>query len=124
MTEDQSQTSVFREMIPLVGSILLPALVWALEMEVNYALVRRACSAQRSLTLHLVTVAALLLTAVSIGIAWKSWRRAGKRWPNELADMPTRIGFLSILGLLVSSIFFLVILAQGIATVFFYPCQS
>jgi hypothetical protein len=124
MAEDQGQASALREMIPLVGSILLPALIWGAQMEANYALVRRACSAQRSLSLHLVTVAALLLTAVSMGIAWNSWRRSGKRWPNELADSATRIRFLAVLGLLTSSTFFLVILAQGIATVFFYPCQS
>jgi hypothetical protein len=124
MAGDQDQASALKEMIPLVGSILLPALIWALQMEVNYALVRRACSAQRSASLYLVTVAALLLTAISMAIAWSSWRRSGKRWPNEFADVATRIRFLAVLGLLMSSTFFLVILAQGIATVFFYPCQS
>lgn len=124
MAEDQGQASTLKEMIPLVGSILLPALIWAIQMEVNYTLVRRACSAQRSLTLQLITVAALLLTAVSLGIAWNSWRRSGKGWPNEFADTGTRIRFLAVVGLLTSSTFFVVILAQGVATVFFYPCQS
>lgn len=124
MAEDQGRANAFKEMVPLVGSILLPALIWATQMEANYALVRRACSAQRSLSLHLVTLAALLLTVSSLGIAWNSWRRSGKRWPNEFADTAARIRFLAVLGLLTGSIFFLVILAQGIATVFFHPCQS
>lgn len=124
MTEDQGQASVFKEMIPLLGSILLPALIWAVQMEVNYALVPHACSTERSISLQLVTVAALFLTAMSAGIAWRSWRRSGKGWPTEFADVVTRIRFLAVLGLLTSSTFFLVILVQGIATTFFNPCQS
>lgn len=124
MTEDQDRASAFKEMVPLVGSILLPALIWAVQMEVNYALVPHACSTARSINLQLVSVAALVLTAMSAGIAWRSWTRSGKYWTTEFADVATRIRFLSVLGLLTSLTFFLVILAQGIATIFFYPCQS
>jgi hypothetical protein len=111
-------------MTPVVGSILLPAIVCAVQMELNFALVRHACSANRTLGLQLVTIVALALTTIAAVIAFMSWRRTGVEWPSEAADFATRVRFLSALGILSSATFFLVILAQGIATVVFHPCQS
>jgi hypothetical protein len=124
MAEDEKQLSVVREMTPLLGSILMPAVVCAVQMELNYALVRHACSANRTLVLNLVTIVALALTTLAAVIAFVSWRRTGIEWPSEAADFATRVRFLSALGILSSATFFLVILAQGIATVVFHPCQS
>jgi hypothetical protein len=45
------------------------------------------------------------------------------RWPTEASDLANRIRFISVLGVLSSAMSFLVILAQGIATVNFDPCQ-
>jgi uncharacterized membrane protein len=123
MEGEGKQNSALREMTPLLGGILMPAMVWGLQMQINYLLVRQACSAQRSLALYLVTIVALAITLVSAGIAWRSWRRSGAEWPSEMADAPTRTRFLAVLGILSSFTFFLVVLAQGIATVFFHPCQ-
>jgi hypothetical protein len=120
----EKHVSVVREMTPVVGSILLPAMVCAVQMELNYALVRHACSANRTLSLQLVTIVALALTMIAAVIAFVSWRRTGVEWPSEAADFATRVRFLSALGILSSATFFLVILAQGIATVVFHPCQS
>jgi hypothetical protein len=119
----EKHVSVVREMTPVVGSILLPAMVCAVQMELNYALVRHACSANRTLSLQLVTIVALALTMIAAVIAFVSWRRTGVEWPSEAADFATRVRFLAALGILSSATFFLVILAQGIATVVFQPCQ-
>lgn len=99
-----------------------PAIV-AIEMEANFALVRQACSAQRSVALYAVVIAAMLLTIVTIAIAISLWRRAGTVWPTEAIDVANRIRFIVVLGVLSSVMSFLVILAQGIATVNFDPCQ-
>lgn len=103
--------------------IVLPAFFCAAAMEVNYTLVRQACSAQRNTMLYVVTIVALALTFAVGLIAYLNWRSAGAEWPGETADITTRTRFLSIVSALSSGIFFLVTFAQGIATVFFDPCQ-
>lgn len=99
-----------------------PAIV-AIEMQANFVLVRQACSAQRSVALYVVVIAAMLLTIATILIAISLWRRAGAAWPTEAVDLANRIRFITALGVLSSVMSFLVILAQAIATVHFDPCQ-
>lgn len=103
--------------------IVAPAVICAAAMQINFVLVRQACSAQRNLALYVVTIVALALMVLVALIAYMTWRRAGAEWPGETADVTTRTRFISMLGLLGTGIFFLVTLAQGIATVRFDPCQ-
>ena len=99
-----------------------PAIV-AMEQQANYVLVRQACSMQRNVALYVVTIVAMLLTIVTMMIAVSILRRAGAEWPTESSDLANRIRFISVLGILSSVMSFLVILAQGMATVNFDPCQ-
>jgi hypothetical protein len=99
-----------------------PAIV-AAEQQANFVLVRQACSMQRNVALYVVTIVAMLLTIATAMIAVSIWRRTGAVWPTEESDLANRIRFISVLGLLSSGMSFLVILAQGIATVNFDPCQ-
>lgn len=99
-----------------------PAIV-AAEQQINFILVRQACSVQRNLSLYLVVIVSILLTIATAVIGFSIWRRAGAEWPREGADLSNRIRFISVLGMLSSAMSFLVIVAQGIATVNFDPCQ-
>lgn len=99
-----------------------PAIV-AIEMQTNFVLVRQACSAQRNVMLYGVVIVAMILTIASALIAISIWRRTGAVWPTEAVDLANRIRFITALGVLSSAMSFLVILAQGIATVNFDPCQ-
>ena len=99
-----------------------PAIV-AAEQQANFVLVRQACSMQRNVALYGVTIVAILLTIVTVIIAGSILRRVGATWPTEASDVANRIRFISVLGILSSAMSFLVILAQGIATVTFNPCQ-
>jgi hypothetical protein len=99
-----------------------PALV-AIEQQANYVLVRQACSMQRNVALHAVVIVAMLLTIVTALVGVSIWRRAGAVWPTEAGDLANRIRFISVLGILSSAMSFLLIVAQGIATVHFDPCQ-
>ena len=99
-----------------------PAIV-AIEMQTNFVLVRQACSAQRNVMLYGVVIVAMILTIASALIAISIWRRTGAVWPTEAVDLANRVRFLAVLGILSSAMSFLVILAQGIATVHFDPCQ-
>ncbi len=103
--------------------IVLPAFFCAAAMQANYTLVRQACSAQRNTMLYVVTIVALALTVGVALVAYLNWRRAGAQWPGETADVVTRTRFISMISVLTSGLFFLVTFAQGIATVYFDPCQ-
>ena len=105
-------------MLVIVGPVIL-----AIEMQTNFVLVRQACSAQRNVALYAVVIVAMLLTIATILIAVSLWRRAGVVWPTEAVDLANRIRFITALGVLSSVMSFLVILAQGIATMHFDPCQ-
>jgi hypothetical protein len=103
--------------------IVAPAAICAAAMQINFVLVRQACSMQRNVALYLVTLVALALMAFVALVAFMTWWHAGGEWPGETADATTRTRFISMLGLLGSGMFFLVTLAQGIATIRFDPCQ-
>jgi hypothetical protein len=102
--------------------VLAPVIV-AIEMQTNFVLVRQACSVQRNVILYAIVVIAMLLTIGTALVAFSFWRRAGADWPREGGDLGTRIRFLCMLGLLNSGISFLIIVAHGIATTIFDPCQ-
>ena len=102
--------------------IVGPAIV-AAEQQTNYVLVRQACSMQRNVELYVVVIVAMLLTIVTAMVGVSIWRRTGTAWPTEAGDLANRIRFISVLGILSSAMSFVVIVAQGIATVNFDPCQ-
>jgi amino acid transporter len=116
--EEQATTPKGLWVLLIAGPLLAAA-----EQQANFVLVRQACSMQRNVALYVVTIVAMLLTIVTMMIAVSILRRAGAEWPTESSDLANRIRFISVLGILSSVMSFLVILAQGIATVNFDPCQ-
>jgi hypothetical protein len=104
--------------------IVVPPIIAAIEMQTNFVLVRQACSARRNVELYAVVVVAIVLTIVTAMIAFSIWKRAGVVWPTDDVDLATRIRFIAVLGILSSAMSFLLIVAQGIATIHFDPCQS
>ena len=103
--------------------VLLPPLITAAEMEANFVLVRQACAAQRNIMLYAIVILGLLIVTVSGLTSALIWRRRGATWPSESADLATRARFISVLGMMSSGISFALILAHGIATLAFDPCQ-
>lgn len=93
---------------------------WALHMQANYSLVAWACKNGGEIVIHLVTVAALLITAVGAFAAWRAWQQGRA---EEADGEVSRTHFMGALGLLVSLMFLLVIIAQAIPSFVFHPCQ-
>jgi hypothetical protein len=118
INDEQATTPKALWLLVIVG----PAIV-AVEQQANFVLVRQACSMQRNVALYVVVVVAMLLTIGTALVGVSIWRRVGAAWPTEASDLANRIRFISMLGILSSAMSFLVILAQGIATVHFDPCQ-
>jgi hypothetical protein len=93
-------------------------------MQLNYWLVRGACVRQSGLAVNLVTLVSVLLLLFAAVNSWLAWSRLGREWPSGLGDAISRQRFLAVLGLLMNGIFFIVILAQGIAAFVLHPCQQ
>jgi len=116
--EDRATTPKALWVLIVAGPVIV-----AIEQQANYVLVRQACSAQRNIALYTVTGVALVLTITTALIAFVLWRTEGTTWPTEATDLPSRIRFIAMLGMLSSGMSLLVVIAQGIATVLFDPCQ-
>jgi hypothetical protein len=109
----------------LWAALLAGPVVWLLQFQTNFALVPLLCrSGAHNLALHAVFVVALLLVAAAGFLAWRNFSAAGATVEGEDgAGVIPRSRFMSLLGLLATAMFFLVIVAQWIASWVFGPCQ-
>jgi hypothetical protein len=103
--------------------LFLPPIAWALQMQLNYWLVRGACARDSRLALFAVTLISLLLVTAAGFSSFLGWRRIGVKWPSGFGDRVSRSRFMAVLGLLMAALFFMVIVAQGMGVIVFHPCQ-
>lgn len=107
----------------LWAGILIAPLVFLLHLQVNYALVTELCQSEHKIVMHMVTLTALLISAGGGLIAWLNWRVAGRKWPGEAGSIAERSRFMSAIGLLISLLVILGLIAQWIPQFIFDPCQ-
>jgi hypothetical protein len=103
--------------------LLLPPIIWAVQMQINYWAVRGACVRGSNIRLYSVTITALLLIVCSGLWAWTDARRSGFGGRVEWGTVISNSRFMLALGLLCCAVFFVAVVAQGIAAVVFHPCQ-
>jgi hypothetical protein len=103
--------------------MFLAAATFAVHLEVSYNLVPWECARGGELMIHLVDVAAVLLSLAGTIVAWRVWRRAGRDEPAEGGGSVLRTSFLGVCGLGFSAIVTLVLFAQWVAAFFISPCQ-
>jgi hypothetical protein len=87
-------------------------------------LVPWACAAGSELPIRPANFAALALVALAAGLGWRDWRRVGAHVSDESAAPRGRARFLTMLGLMLSALFGLVIKAQAMGAAVFDPCQQ
>ena len=90
-------------------------------MQISYALVRFECYGGSKRPLYLIAIVALVLTAFGGLISLVNWRNA-KGQGDDFDGNITRSRFMAVLGMLSSGMFFVVIVAQGLATLVLHPC--
>ncbi|HET9983900.1 MAG TPA: hypothetical protein VFQ38_09950 [Longimicrobiales bacterium] len=98
-------------------------LAWFVALVVAYALPAWACAAGRRWPLHAVYVVALVVCGGALLSARRIRRTTGDTEPGEAGGPLERTRFLAALGILASTLFGLVTLAQWIATFVIGPCQ-
>jgi hypothetical protein len=122
-TEAKNETAQTPGEIALWVGVLAGPLVWFAQMESKYALVSSACTTASQITLHVVSIVSLLVTAAAAILSWRSLNRAGSRKESDRSVKHSkRVRFMAESGLVLSCIFFLVILAQEIPNLVISPC--
>ena len=105
-------------------ALLGAPLAWFLGFNLDYLLVRSACSSDTMLPLHMVTIVAMALTIGSGFAAHHEWRRAGGGWPGAADGPVARTRFIGVLGMLAAAYFVLVIGAEWLTKLFLDPCMA
>lgn len=103
--------------------ILIPPLAALVQQSTSYALVAMECAEQRRLPVHAVAVVALLVALAGIVVAWRDWRAAGVAVPQDAGDQRSRARFLAIMGVSISALMALVMIAMWLTAVFILPCM-
>ena len=112
-----------RNLSTVWSGIVAAPLVFLIHLQVGYALVPVACRTQSGLLTHGPTALAVLLAGGLAGLSFRSWRRHGSEWPDSSAGVPTRNRFLGALGVMVSALVIVALLAQWLPVWFVDPCS-
>lgn len=123
-TERADQMRGGRTIAALWFAVLAGPVAWMLGLNTGYSLVRVACAKDTNLSLHLVSLATLLLALAGGWMAMREWRRAGRQWPGEEGGPLHRGRFMAALGVMTSVLFSMAIIAQWVASLFFNPCMA
>jgi hypothetical protein len=103
--------------------VLAPPLTMLIQMQINYSLVLWACAAGRTWAIHLVFILALGITILSGLLSFRNWRLAGAQWEADGAGVLPRSRFMAVVGILISGLITLVLIAQWIPVFVYGPCQ-
>ncbi len=96
---------------------------------VCYLLVPYACASGNSWVFHLTTATTAGATAIAGFLAYRAWRQSGVGTEADASDwsrierLTRRRGFMGSLGLFLSIVFFMLILAEAAGTMVLSPCQ-
>jgi hypothetical protein len=107
----------------LWAGVLAAPLAMLTQLQINYALVNPACGAGREWKLHLVALLALLVTVGGGLLSWRNWQRAGAVWEDESAGVLPRSRFMAAIGVMISILITLVVIAQWIPIFIHGPCE-
>ncbi|MHB8627471.1 MAG: hypothetical protein ACYDBJ_13950 [Aggregatilineales bacterium] len=104
-----------------IGMLSGPTL-WAIQIGIGYALVPPACSTGSKLPLFALAAITGVLTFIAGAVAWQQWQLATRNRLMDLDDPTMPRSFLGSLGVCMSLLFLLLILATGIVTILLSPC--
>jgi uncharacterized membrane protein YfcA len=104
--------------------LLLPPIIWSVQLETVYLLTDYGCATANFLPSHIASAIALILSVLGGLISWHNWMKTGGEWKSEKAEPISRSSFIAILGVLTGALFSLIILAQWLPTILGVPCDK
>jgi hypothetical protein len=98
----------------LWAGLLCGPIAWAADLTASYAIVKWVCGSQHTWVLHLITLGALALTGGGALSAWIGLQHAPEGAALDGPRPFDRGRFMAVLGLVVSAMFALTIIANDI----------
>ena len=117
---EENPTHIFAQWFGVLGG----PIAWAMQLQANYALVPPACQNGDLKRVHMVSAICLLLTVGALVVARGSWAKTKNKTPGSREPAEARSAFMGLLGMLISLLFALVIIAQWMPVLFFNPCEQ
>jgi protein-S-isoprenylcysteine O-methyltransferase Ste14 len=124
MNKAEKEFSEKRGQFWLWLGFLLPPVVWIIQLQTVYLTSEYGCGSNNFQPNNIVSVLALMFSIIGGLISWWNWLDSGRKWKSEEAGTISRSRFMSILGMLTSGLFTLVIFAQWLPTLVGVPCQK
>ena len=121
-SESRIEGSAPRENTALWIAVLGSAVIWFLQLQTSYSLVMWACASGKQWSLHAASVLFLLLAAVPGWMGWRVWQSAAAHETERQTAGGGRRRFMAMLGLMLTALFLLLIIAQAIRSFFFDAC--
>jgi|SRR5688572_25796604 len=106
----------------LAGAFIGPA-AWALNLEINYSLVKWACASDTPQLLPMVSSVALAMVAGGFALSWWCWIRLRAGADSDGGRVVDRSNFLAVAGLGRNGLFALLILTSGALHFIVTPCE-
>ena len=103
-------------------TLYVPPLVFLILQSVNYALEPWACEHQQRLPMHLTSAVCLVVALACAAFAWRAWQAVGVLPPDEAPTPEARTRFFAAMGLMLSSLSALAILALWAVQLAVPPC--
>lgn len=110
-------------LIGLWFAVLVGPLIWAAHFMASYVLVPYACAADSDLSLHLSTLVALAFCGAGAFAGWRFWRKADGGLETWEGGAVGRTRWMGLSGLMLSGLFAMVILAEGVPGVVLTACH-
>lgn len=104
-----------------IGMLLAP-IAWGIQLQSVYLTSEFGCFTSDFMWNHVVSGLALTVALVGGAIAWLEWIAAGATTDATGADLLSRRRFMALLGVLISALFSVTIVAQWLPTLLRVPC--
>ena len=102
--------------------ILAGPIAWAIDLTASYAIVKWTCSSQHTIVLHLITLGALLMIAAGAAASFTALQRVPEQAIDDGPRPFDRGRFMALLGLLLSAMFALVVVASAVPRLVLDAC--
>ena len=104
------------------GMLAGPA-AFLVNLQVMFTLEPWACLSGNRLGLYLFPLLMMALSGAAALVAWRNWRLVGREWPGVEGGPQPRSRFMATVGVLVSGLMMLVVIAHWLPAFIIDPCQ-
>ena len=110
-------------LLALWFGLLASPIAWALHLTLSYPLVPVVCAAGWELLLHAITAATALVALAAGWVSWRSLQQIREDPEAVPVQARSRGRFMAVSGLLLSALFLLVILVEGLPVFLLSACD-